>query len=622
MMKIQATGWLERFLQVQMEGLTGHIEEAGYPFDEQWWGIENRRTADGNNPGWWTYEQTAYWIDGALRCSIVLGLEEEIKKLSNIIYSVLANPDKEGYLGPKFSSFPYGYDDWPHVVFFRACIALYDYNHDEKILLAIKRHYLGCKDKSFDWERDVLNVEIMLLVHERNACQALVDLAEKCYDCYNLKCETDLCDRVALSDKKPYGHGVSYNEYSKLGALLYRVTGKQKYLAASVNAYKKIDKFFMLPGGCHCSNEFLISDHFMQSTETCDVTDYTWALSYLLSATKNGEYADKIERCVFNAGIGAVTEDFKALQYFSCANQLIADSSSNHNVFFRGDTWMAYRPNPGTECCPGNVNRFMPNYVLNTWKTDETGVACNLFGPTTYYTEWKGGKIKIEENTAYPFKEEITFFVECEKEFPLKLRIPRWAVSYIITMDDMPVDTTPVQGFITLNILKNSKIVLKLASKIEKIESYDGVYFKKGVLTYSLGGKDKRTIVETNERSSKDFPAYDMVADFEWRYCVKEDCDPLFIEGDATWFDCGENLPKLEITAYSLPGWEYEKKSIIQRLENAYGRRNYLLERDCILTPTFNFSLCPDAEKKRIILLPYAATKMRLTVFPDYSKRL
>lgn len=95
---------------------------------------------------------------------------------------------------------------------------------------------------------------------------------------------------------------------------MYMATGKQKYLDASIAAYKKIDKYFMLIDGCHCSNEFLISNNIMQSHETCCITDYTWSMYYLYLATKDTSYLDKIEKCIFNAGLGAITEDFKALQ--------------------------------------------------------------------------------------------------------------------------------------------------------------------------------------------------------------------------------------------------------------------------------------------------------------------
>ena len=36
--KIAVNGYLKSFLQTQLNGLTGHIEMAGYPFDRVEWG--------------------------------------------------------------------------------------------------------------------------------------------------------------------------------------------------------------------------------------------------------------------------------------------------------------------------------------------------------------------------------------------------------------------------------------------------------------------------------------------------------------------------------------------------------------------------------------------------------
>lgn len=242
-------------------------------------------------------------------------------------------------------------------------MTLYEYNHNKFIVNALSGHYLRCPFRHNKF-RDVNNIEIMLWLYAQTGNSDLLKMAEEDYRSYNENCSDDNCDKVALSDKKPYAHGVTYNEYSKLGAILYTYTKKENYLYATLSAYEKIDKYFMLPGGCHSSNEFLSSNHCMESYETCDITDFTWALHYLFEATLDISFADKIEKCIFNAGIGAVLENFRGLQYFSCANQIIADYRSNHNEFFKGDKWMSYRPNPGTECCPGNVNWFMPNYIF------------------------------------------------------------------------------------------------------------------------------------------------------------------------------------------------------------------------------------------------------------------
>ena len=53
-----------------MNGLTGYIEQAGFPFDCVEWGKEDFNSKN-ETPGWWVYEQTAYWLDGFLKSNIV-----------------------------------------------------------------------------------------------------------------------------------------------------------------------------------------------------------------------------------------------------------------------------------------------------------------------------------------------------------------------------------------------------------------------------------------------------------------------------------------------------------------------------------------------------------------------
>ena len=78
------------------------------------------------------------------------------------------------------------------------------------------------------------------------------------------------------------------------------------------------------------------------SHETCDIVDFTWTLSHYLMVTGQAEWADKIEKAIYNAGLGAITKDFKSLQYFSSPNQFIATGTSNHNIYKHGSTWMAW----------------------------------------------------------------------------------------------------------------------------------------------------------------------------------------------------------------------------------------------------------------------------------------
>lgn len=616
-MNIQPNAWVKTFLETQLEGLTGHIEHAGFPFDVVRWGAKvDYQKDNGGNPGWWVYEQTAYWVDGLMRCALLLDNQEYLNQAKEIIYDVFENADEDGYLGPKFLKENKAWNRWPHVVFFRACMALYEYTEDPVILDKLTAHYLNNR-VDYSQGRDIYNIEIMLWLYKKTKNNLFLDYAKESYLCYNEISADDNCDAQALSDKKPYGHGVTYNEYFKLGAMLYSCTGEEKYLKPSVRAYEKIDKYFTLPSGCHCSNEFLIDDDYMQSAETCDVTDYTWALSYLLDATGDSTYADKIEACVFNAGIGAVLEDFKGLQYFSCANQILADYQSNHNLFHKGTSWMSYRPNPGTECCPGNVNRFMPNFVLNSWRQKGDKIYSDLYAPTTLETKVNGKKVTIEEVTNYPFEEAVLYKITSDTAFTLYLRKPAWATKFQVHKDGQPCDLTFEQGFAAIQVEGNCQIAVEMSSEIEVHKKDGKIWFSKGALVYSLGMKGDRQIDTNDVRSNSDFPAYNMYPNEEWRYCITGAPTFVPVEG-AKEFDLDKPLPYIEVPAKVITNMQLAQKTKIRWCANLYDKIYAYKKGNFTFTPRLMSNrqiVLDEKSEKNIKLYPYGACKLRMTVF-------
>mgnify|MGYP003308335005 CR=1 FL=1 len=182
-LKIKPRGWLRDFLQTQLSGLTGHIEEAGFPFDSVEWGRTDKICNNGR-PEWWVFEQTAYWVDGFTRTAILLEDASALRRSEGIIYSVLDNPDSDGYLGPRILKSGEHSSRWPHVVFFRACMALYEYNRDARIVRALGAHYLNEKDNGYVW-RDVYNVEILLWLYGVTGDERFLTYAESSYRKYN-----------------------------------------------------------------------------------------------------------------------------------------------------------------------------------------------------------------------------------------------------------------------------------------------------------------------------------------------------------------------------------------------------------------------------------------------------
>ena len=199
-------------------------------------------------------------------------------------------------------------------------MAHYLATNDRRILTALKRHYLSDScDHSLG--RDVCNVEIMLWLYEKTQDKRLLTRALDAFEKYNratahagnaqpgqLPGGIDTTIAGMLSAKPGQSHGVTYNEIAKLAAIIYIYTGKKKYLAATVNAYRKIDKFHMLIDGVCSSSEQLRGHTALDSHETCDIADYTWSLGYLLMATGQAQYADKIERAIKKVSGEALTE--------------------------------------------------------------------------------------------------------------------------------------------------------------------------------------------------------------------------------------------------------------------------------------------------------------------------
>ncbi len=619
---IKPTGALRRFLETQMDGLTGNIAAAGYPYDTATWG--NPDYVPDEPVTWWPFEQTGYYIDGLTRCAVLLEDKKALEKAEKIIYSAIDNADEDGYIGPAFmkENKPLTVNRWAHVVFFRACMALFDYNGDMKIPRAIAAHYLGGSyDYSFD--RDVLNAEILLWAYGVLRDGRLLAMAEKIHADYNAGEQKTtvtgdmLTDDTLLHKRKMFIHGVSYCEYSKLGAIFYMYTGNKKYLRVSEKALERLDKYYKLPNGCISSGEMTHKNSYDEVTETCDVSDYSWLLEYMLAATGDLKYADDIERCIFNAGIGAVTEDFRALQYFSCANQIITNEHSNHCRYMLGNSMMSYSPHPGTQCCPGNVNRFMPNYIMSMWDMRGREVYFNLFGASDFCGKTDGGDIKISVDTAYPLSDRLDFTVETKTPFILKIRIPQFSEGF----DGIPSGAEEDGGYLILNIKENRRFSLEIKQNIKRHICHGGIYFTRGALTYSLGMKGERSAYAVDTVNGKEFVSYRMTADKPWNYAVISDCNPAFLCGKADVFDVNANIPSITVEARRIPKWELHPRKNYRCWNWKY---ETVIKKDGCYTFTprlpdmKNAAVSP--EKEKITLYPYGASKLRMTVLPVTEK--
>jgi hypothetical protein len=602
-------GWLLEFLRRQKTGLTGHPDVLSYPFNSCLWAGVITREGEGHGDNWWRYEQTAYYSDGLLRLGYLLADAALIRKGEDGIHYTLAHAGQDGRLGPGLFS-----SQWPIAVYFRALEAAWQASGDRRIVEALHRHYLSYGPAELGMaRRNIVNVEGMLWTYGQTGDPRLLVLAEKAYAMGGFELNQGAC----LSSDKLVLHGVTYMEMAKLPAMLYIFTGKKIYLQAALNAFAKLERDHLLPDGVPSSNEFLAGKDPLQSHETCDITDYSWSLGYLLMATGDARWADQIEKAAFNAGPGAVSKDFKNLQYFSSVNQVIATGSSNHNTFAHGSTWMAYWPCHETECCAGNVHRLMPDYADRMWLQDSAGgVVAALYGPSEFAVPATGGRpaMRISEETAYPFSETIDFTFDPDEvtATSFSFRIPGWCRHAVAEINGKTYMGKLAPGsFVRLNrtFMKGDHIVLRLPmeAKLSRWGQWGGCV-ERGPLLYAYAVPeqvrvDTATYANLLGKRSPDpaFPALDIRPAGEWNYALALNAGAAIkvIRTGETGYplDPGKAPVVLSVPVRTVKDWALVDGRYTPPLPE---RGKYVVEGDTA----------------RVMLVPYGSTRLRVSVFP------
>lgn len=606
---IKPSGWLLSYLETQRSGLTGHPEALSYPYNTCLWNGDIPRMGT-HGRVWWRYEQTAYYTDGLLRLGYLLRDEELSAKAEDGIRYTFAHQQPDGWLGNRVDE-----NSWPMAVFFRAIKAAYDASPDPAVLEALERYYTGLSARHLAERRNILALEGMLWLYSKTGDKSLVSKADSVFRFRNEILGPDAGkhrdSRVTvefLTGPDPYNmHGVTMSETLKLPVMLYQATGDPFYRDLAVYALDRLYEEDGLPDGLFTSAEWLQGRDIMHSHETCNAIDMSWTLGYFLEILQDARYADMLEKIVFDAGMGSVTEDFKALQYYSSVNQFICTGTSNHNKDNYASTWMAYRPTHQTECCAGQIHRLMPNYAARMWLRSSDGVVAALYGPSSFkYSE----ALTFVEETSYPYDETVAFRVEASspEKLTFRLRIPGWCKGASVKVNGKAVRGDAVGlrkaeagSFVQIRrTFRDGDVVeLELPMEVRRQSAYGGgAWFERGPLVYaypipSLWTKDTERYANMNGKYPADdnaFPCWSITPNGPWNYAVTEDAAAEFVQT--------ADGPRLRLTAVPVD-W--------QLFEGPGG---------ALMTPPLPEQPSVVGESQTIELMPYGQTELRLTVFP------
>ncbi|MBD3244329.1 MAG: hypothetical protein GF331_27305 [Chitinivibrionales bacterium] len=378
----------------------------------------------------------------------------------------------------------------------------------------------------------------------------------------------------------------------------------------------------------------------------------TWYV--LLRATGDGIWADRIERAVLNAGLGAVKKDWNGVQYLSGVNQMIATMASSHIPNSGPDT-MAYQPNPGglVACCAGNAHRIFPNYAMHHYMRTGDGIAVVFYGPseTTCSLGNEGRAVTITQTTDYPFEESIGLRVSTTEPvaFPLMLRLPGWCAEPKLRINGEAVQSPKcTNGFITVKrtFRDGDTLTLELPMQVRMTRwPNGGVALEHGPLVYALCIEEQWTQHIRENYSTSDFPSWAATAATAWNYGLAIDgASEVNLERRPVTTDPWENPPvALRVAARKIGAWKLAESDTpssraIQTQEGQFaadggrelftppfpvlpsvhdgGVKNVVPEREFLPKNYEPVAAAPDGDVERITLVPFGATHLRMTVFP------
>jgi DUF1680 family protein len=201
--------------------------------------------------------------------------------------------------------------------------------------------------------------------------------------------------------------------------------------------------------------------------------------------TGKAEYADSIEKVIFNAAEAGRTGGGKEMMLNSLDNQ----------YRIGGEALFSHKFSPthgnGAVCCAPAATYTFAVFVRNMWmRTPENGLVATLYGPSSVHTKVKDVKVLIEEKTDYPFSPvvSITVFPERPVDFPLQLRNPAWSKDTHVKCEGATASREGGYFVIRKEWKKGDQISLEFSESIEVFKAGNNeTYLQRGPLVYALG---------------------------------------------------------------------------------------------------------------------------------------
>ncbi|HOX28225.1 MAG TPA: glycoside hydrolase family 127 protein, partial [bacterium] len=518
---------------------------------------------------------------------------------------------------------------WANMVMLFCLQSYYEYSGDKRVLDLMTGYFkyqLSVPDDKFlthYWQkmRGGDNLYSVYWLYNRTGDKWLLNLARKIH--------AHTADWEIKNDL-PDWHNVNIAQGFREPAIYYMQTHAKSDLDAAYANFRIVrEKYGQVPGGMYGGDEISREgyDDPRQGIETCGIVEQMLSDEMMLRITGDAFWADHCEDVAFNTLPAAFLQNFKALRYFTCPNMPMSDVNNHAPGINNSGPFFIMNP-LSNRCCQHNHSHGWPYFTENLWSaTPDNGAAAVLYAPSSADIKvGNGSRVKIEEETVYPFEETIRLKIKTDKpaQFPLYVRIPKWCVKPSITLNGNKIfmGVGSQKGkFVRIERKwnNNDKLTLLFPMDISVnrwSKNHNSASVNYGPLTFSLR-IDEKYIRRNSEMTAlwdskwqkklktKDWPAYEIIPKSDWNYgLVLRTENPVksFVIVRKPWPE--NNFP------FSLSTVPIEMKAsgkkIVQWKFDRYG----------LVAPLQDSPVASNEPTEDITLAPMGAARIRISEFP------
>lgn len=612
---IKPDGWLLTQLQLQKDGLNGHLGEIS-----AW--LQKEDNAWLKAGGKWGWEEVPYWLRGYAGVAYLFEDKAMLDEAKIWIESILKSQRENGNFGP--SAETKGTQDfWPNMIALWILQSYHEYTGDARVIDFMTRYFhfqLTVPDELFmrkSWQhyRGGDNLWSVAWLYNRTGDAKLLELADKIHrNTANWTKATEL----------PTWHNVNVAQGCREPATYYLFTGDSNMMKASYNVQSLVRRSFgQVPGGMFGADENARIGFFdpRQGTETCGFAEQMASDEIMLLITGDPYWAENCEDIAFNSYPAAFMPDYKSLRYITSPNMVMSDSENHKPGIDNAGPFLAMNPF-SSRCCQHNHGFAWPYYAEHLiLATPDNGAAAVLFNACEAQMKVADGKeIVIKEMTDYPFDTQISFTVETNEEtvkFPFYIRIPSWTrnASLKINGKTTAVNTESGNYLCIHREWKNGDKVevnypMEISYRTWQVNK-NSVSVDYGPLTLSLRIAEKyveKNSAETAIWDSKwqegadtsQWPSYEIYPDSPWNYALQVQSVKLKERKDlkpgVNPFTQADIPLVFEAYGRQIPDWKIDE----------YKLCGVLPDEDAVKSDT----------SEKLELIPMGAARLRISAFP------